>query len=138
VSEYKTILIRRITVLQVLCILAVVLFWHILHERELETIELPSGDKIVIVWHPSSRILCATAGAGGLRYRIYSGDIRQSGPLTRDLHYDLMIDVKLTHEIQGDRQVRVEDGRSWPHSWLFSGKPTGEYEVVDLGVEQKP
>ena len=132
-NKVKSRLIRFITVLQVLCVLAVLLFWHILHDRELETIELPLGDKVVIVWHPPNNVLFAIAGGGGLCYRIYSGEVRYSGPLTGDLHYDWMGDVKLYYDIQGDRQVLIADGDGG--YWQFSGNAAGKYEVIDLGKQ---
>ena len=134
-SRFKTILIRCITVLQVLCVLAAILFWHILHERELETIELPSGDKIVIMWHPWNNVLFAIAGGGGLRYRIYSGDFKQFGELTWDSYYDHWSDVKLYYDIEGDKQVLIADGRG--RYWQFSGNAAGKYEVMDLGRQQE-
>ena len=127
----KIILILCI-VLLALCIVSCVSIWNRFRERELVTIELPSGDRIVICFYPTRDILNLLFDkSGGLRYHIYSGILSHHGSLTIDSKYDVMYELNLTYEIQGERKVKIKDGRGHP-GWIFSGARSGHYSIVDL------
>ena len=51
--------------------------------------------------------------------------------MTHDCHYDVSFDFNITYEIQGERQVKIKDGRGHP-GWIFSGARSGHYSIVDL------
>jgi hypothetical protein len=130
-KKYKVLLALSI-VLLALCIISCLFIWNLLRERELITIELPSGDRIVICYYPTPNILMALSGDGGLRYHIYSGMLSHHGSLTRDTKYDGIFELKkMEYEIEGERRVKIKDGRGHP-GWIFSGAPSGHYSIVDL------
>lgn len=120
-----------------LCIVACVLGWNAFCEEKLATIELPSGDRIIIKYCRSDCLLAALAGTGGLKYSIYSDGSRSSGELTRDTYYDHISQVRLTHEIQGERRVKITDADSFPRGWIFAGDSSGKYEIIDLYKQQQ-
>ena len=134
-KKYKVILVRCLVVLLALCIIACLVVWNAFRERKLETIELPSGDRIVISYYPSRRILLGgLVGTGGLRYHIYSGMLSHHGSLTRDSKYDWIGQLRITYQIEGERRVKIKDGRSHP-GWIFSGDSAGHYRIIDLYFE---
>jgi hypothetical protein len=106
----------------VVCIMVL----NVRRERHLATIELPSGDKIIIKYYYADLV----AGmSGGLKYDIYSGESHSSGQLSRARKYDMLQDVKLTHEIQGERRVKIEEGR-YQSTWIFGGDTSGKYKII--------
>jgi len=96
------------------------------------TIELPSGDRIIIKYYYDDLLSALVPQSGGLKYDVYSGESHTSGQLSRAREYDMLQDVKLTHEIQGERRVKIEDGTSRPRSWIFQGDSSGQYKVRPL------
>ena len=130
-KRYKIILILCI-VLLAFCIVSCLSIWNRFRERELVTIELPSGDRIVICFYPYRDLLNLLFDkSGGLRYHIYSEMLSHHGSLTIDSKYDTMYELNLTYEIQGERQVKIKDGRGHP-GWIFSGARSGHYSIVNL------
>jgi len=131
-KKYKLILVWCFVVLLALCIIACLVVWNAFRERKLETIELPSGDRIVISYYPSRRILLGgLVGTGGLRYHIYSGMLSHHGSLTIDSKYDWIGELKIAYEIEGERRVKIKNGRGHP-GWIFSGDSSGYYRIIDL------
>jgi len=116
----------------VIGVVACILILNILREEHVATIELPSGDRIVIKYVYADFLSALAQMTGGLKYDIYSGKSHSSGQLTRSHWYDGLPDAKLTYEIQGDRRVKIEDGRSLRRSWLFVGTTNGQYKVTEL------
>jgi len=105
---------------------ACIMVLNVLREERLATIELPSGDKIIIKYYYDDLL---PFSSGGLKYDIYSGESHSSGQLTGRRSYDASVDVRLTHEIQGERRVKIEDGR-YQLSWIFEGDSSGQYGVI--------
>ena len=98
-------------------------------EEDLTTIELPSGDRITIKFCYHDFLTAVTKMTGELKYDIYSGESHSSGEF--GLTYDMRGDVKLTHEIQGERRVKIGEGRR-RSSWIFEGDSSGQYKVTKL------
>lgn len=113
-------------------VVACILGWKAFCEEKLTTIELPSGDRIIIKYCRSNYLLAALAGTGGLKYSIYSDEFRSSGELTRDTYYDHISQVRLSYVIQGERHVKIEDRSSLLRSWKFVGNTSGQYKVTEL------
>jgi len=130
-KKRKLIILLVFVLIVALGIVASILGWKAFCEEKLTTIELPSGDRIVIKYCRSSFLLAALAGTGGLKYDIYSDGSVSSGELTTDADYDHISQVKLTYVIQDERRVKIEDGRSLPRSWMFVGDTSGKYEIID-------
>jgi hypothetical protein len=99
--------------------------------HEIRSINLPSGAVVNILYRKDSRILMALAGVGGLEYRIASrGHVDTRGMLTA-FDYDVLNDVKLTHEITGDKAVKIYSDRQG-EGWFIYCNESGVYRVVDL------
>jgi hypothetical protein len=96
-------------------------------EEHVATIELPSGDRIIIKFRYRDLDSALMRQSGELEYDIYSGESRSSGQLGRT--YDLLEDVRLTHEIQGPRRVKIEEGR-YQSTWIFEGDSSGKYKII--------
>jgi len=96
-------------------------------EEHVATIELPSGDRITIKFCYLDLDSALIRQSGQLRYDIYSGESRSSGQLGRK--YDMLDDVRLTHEIQGERRVKIEEGLR-QSTWIFEGDASGQYKVI--------
>lgn len=130
-KKYKVILVLCVILIALFIISPCLFIWNTFRERKLETIELPSGDRIVICYHPTRDLLNVMFGSGGLRYHIYSGLLSHHGSLTQNSKYDHISQLKITYEIEGERRVTIKDGRSHP-GWIFSGAPSGHYGITDL------
>ena len=133
---------RKLTFLLVLAVLSclcVVVCIKVLIplEEHLTTIELPSGDRIIIKYYWDDFLLAYFKVTGGLKYEIYSNGSKSFGQLTGSKDYDGIGDSVLTHEIQGERSVKIEDGRSLRRSWIFEGDSSGKYKVTELPRQQQ-
>jgi hypothetical protein len=102
---------------------------YVPYEKHLATIELPSGDRIIIKYYYDDFLSALVPQSGGLKYDIYSGESHSSGQLTHGSGYDMLQDVRLTHEIQGARRVKIEEGRR-QYTWIFEGDSSGKYEII--------
>ena len=96
-------------------------------EEHVATIELPSGDRIIIKFCYPDLDAALMRQSGKLKYDIYSGESHSSGQLGRT--YDMLLDVRLTHEIQGERRVKIEEGLK-RESWIFEGDSSGKYKII--------
>ena len=130
-KKRKLIFLLVLVVIVTLGIVASILGWKAFCEEKLATIELPSGDRIIIKYCRSNYLLATLAGTGGLKYSIYSDGFRSSGELTRDTYYDHISQVRLTYVIQGERSVKIEDGSTILRGWIFAGDTSGKYEIID-------
>jgi hypothetical protein len=115
-----------------LCAVACIKFLNIPYEEQVATIELPSGDRIIIKYYWDDFLSAYFKVTGGLKYEIHSNGSKSSGQLTGSKDYDGIGDAMLTHEIQGERRVKIEDGRSLRRSWIFVGDSSGQYKVTEL------
>ena len=98
-------------------------------EEHLATIELPSGDRIIIKFRYRDLESAFFRQGGRLTYDIHSGECHSSGQVGGT--YDILDDVRLTHEIQGARRVKIEEGR-YREIWIFEGDSSGQYKVRSL------
>ena len=107
-----------------------ILILNVPREAHLATIELPSGDRIIIkfCYYRDDFLSAVIPTSGVVKYDIYSGESRSSGQLSAAA-YDLPEDVRLTHEIQGARRVKIEEGRR-QSIWIFEGDSSGKYKVI--------
>ena len=125
----KLILVLALVVLALLCAVVCIMVLNVPREEDLTTIELPSGDRITIKFCYHDFLTAVTKMTGELKYDIYSGESHSSGEF--GLTYDMRGDVKLTHEIQGERRVKIGEGRR-RSSWIFEGDSSGQYKVTKL------
>jgi hypothetical protein len=114
--------------LALLCAVACMMVLNVPREKDLATIELPSGDRIIIKFCYVSLESALLGLTGDLGYDIYSGESHSSGQLSA-ASYDLSDDVRLTHEILGERRVKIEEGRR-QSAWIFEGDSSGKYKII--------
>ncbi len=125
----RLILVLAFVILVALGTVACIMVLNVPREEHLATIELPSGDRIIFkfCYHRNDFLSALIPTSGAMKYDIYSGESHSSGQL--GVSYDLPEDVRLTHEIQGARRVRIEEGRR-QSIWIFEGDSSGKYEIV--------
>ena len=125
----KLVLVLALVALALLCAVACIMVLNVPREEHVATIELPSGDRIIIKFcyyrHDFLSAFIPTSGV--MKYDIYSGESRSSGQL--GVSYDIPEDVRLTHEIQGERRVKIEEGLK-RESWIFEGDSSGKYKII--------
>ncbi|MHC4227264.1 MAG: hypothetical protein ACYSW0_07515 [Planctomycetota bacterium] len=126
-------LVLALVGLALLCAVACIMVLNVPREDDLATIELPSGDRIIIKFCYMDLHAALLKLTGHLEYEIYSGQSHSSGRIGAS--YDLAEDVRLTHEIQGPRRVKIEEGRR-QHSWMFEGDSSGQYKVRALPAQK--
>lgn len=124
----KLILVLTLVALALLCAVAFIMVLNVPREDVLETIELPSGDRIIIKFCYRDLHTALLKLTGHLEYDIYSGQSRSSGQLPA-ASYDLSDDVRLTYEIQGARRVKIEEGRQ-QITLMFEGDSSGKYKII--------
>ena len=131
----KVILVLALVVLAFVCAVVCIMVLNVPREEPVATIELPSGDRIVFKYCYYDFLSAYLKMDGELKYDIYSGESHSSGQL---VGYDSPGDIRLAHEIQGERRVKIEDGRrDYLRSWIFEGNSSGQYEVTDLPPQKQ-
>ena len=125
----RLLFVLAFVILVALGTVACIKILNVPREDPLATIELPSGDRIIIKFCYRNLETALLGLTGDLEYDIYSGESHSSGQLGRK--YDMLIDVRLTHEIQGPRRVKIEEGRR-QSVWIFEGDSSGKYKVKRL------
>ena len=136
----KLILASTVIGLAGLCTIGCILLFDWFHENkemQLATIEFPSGDRIIIKYYSDYFLSAIAQTTGGLRYYIYSGESHSLGQLTEATYYDCPSDVKLTHEILGEKRMKIEDGCHYLRSWIFEGDSSGQYKVTELPRQKR-
>lgn len=133
VINRKLIPVLALVGLALLCALACIMILNALREELLATIELPSGDRIIIKYCYLSFLAACAQHSGDLKYEVYSGESHSSGQLGG--MYDMLLDVKLTHEILGERRVKIEEGYR-QSTWIFEGDSSGQYKVRPLPAQK--
>ena len=134
----KLIPVLVLVVLTCLCVVVCMKVLNVPREDHLATIELPSGDRIIIKYCYDDFLSALGKSSGGLKYDIYSGESHNSGQLTHSRKYEYALDVRLTHEIQGDRRVKIEEtGLLYLRSWIFEGNSSGQYKVTELPPQKQ-
>ena len=116
-------------------VVACIKILNVPREFHLTTIELPSGDRITFKYCYYDFWSAYLQMDGELKYDIYSSESHSSGQLCA---YDSPGDIRLTHEIQGERRVKIEDGRRhYLRSWIFEGDSSGQYKVTELPAQKR-
>lgn len=127
-KKHKLIFWLVLVILSCLCVVACIMVLNVPREKHLATIELPSGDRIIIKFCYRDLHTALLKLTGHLEYDIYSGQSRSSGQLPA-ASYDLSDDVRLTYEIQGARRVKIEEGRQ-QITLMFEGDSSGKYKII--------
>lgn len=125
----RFLLVLAFVVFVAVVTVACIKFLNVPREEHLATIELPSGDRIIVRFCYLGLESAFFKQGGRLKYDIYSGESHSSGEL--GVTYDMLQDVRLTHEIQGERRVKIEEARR-RSIWIFEGDLSGKYEIIDL------
>ena len=129
----RLILVLALVALALLCAVVCIMVLNVPREEHVATIDLPSGDRIIFKYYYYDFWSAYFEMDGELKYDIYSGESHSSGELAG---YDSPVDIKLTYEIQGDRRVKIEDGRRhYLQSWIFEGDSNGQYNVDKLPTQ---
>ncbi|MHC4117309.1 MAG: hypothetical protein ACYSWO_07350 [Planctomycetota bacterium] len=123
----RLLFVLIVVILAAVGTVACIMVLNVPREDDLATIELPSGDRIIIKFRYISLVSALLKLTGELKYDIYSGQTHSSGQI--GAAYDLSEDVRLTHEIQGPRRVKIEEGRR-QSVWIFEGDSSGKYKVT--------
>ena len=126
-KKRKLIILLVLVILSCLCVVVCIKVLNVPREEHVATIELPSGDRIIFKFCYLDLESALMRQSGRLKYDIYSGESHSSGQLGRK--HDMLDDVRLTHEIQGERHVKIEEGRH-QGTWIFEGDSSGKYKII--------
>jgi len=130
---HRKVKIRIFLIVVFFLIIAACIFIYInfLMEKKVKTIQLPSGDKIIIAYKIGPDLLSILVGAGGLKYYIISEKYEKEGMLTGSISYDVIDYVELSYDIVDNNMIKIRE-KSYEKEWLFSLSKEGGYEITDL------